>query len=290
MTHAGLPATLAAVAAFALATVAHAQVPEVPEVPQTAVAGEAPAVRDCTRWPASAYDAAAGSCVCPPGMWWNLRGDACLPREHAAGEFCSTVWPGSSPYFVSGGGYRCVCAPPLLWDAQATGCRLPATVGETDCTMEWPGTLPVLSPSGTEFECRCPGGLRWDEATRSCVAGAPVVPFARGFPDEGAMIPPVAPGAPRAPGATFPSAPAPAPTGPTYPGLGDAPGGAQQQAPEARIPPAPPADDSKCARLLAEIRGRAQAGQVPEAEALGMKAAVAGCDPAAIAEASRAPR
>lgn len=281
MTHAGLPATFAAVAVLALAAAARAQAPE---VPAAAVAGDDPVVRDCSRWPASVYDAATGSCVCPQGMWWNLRGDACLPREHAAGEFCGTVWPASSPFFVAGGGYRCVCAPPLLWDAQATACRLPASVGEADCTAEWPGTLPVLSPSGTEFECRCPGGLRWDEPTRSCVAGAPVVPFARGFSNEGAVAPPGYP-APPAPAAP----PVPSPTGPSYPGLGDLPGAGQGAAPGAMIPPLPPGDDSKCARLLAEIRGRAQAGQAPEAEALGMKAAVAGCDPTAIAEASRTP-
>lgn len=280
MTHAGLPATLAAVAVLALAAAAHAQAPE---VPSTAVVGEDPVVRDCSRWPASVFDSSTGGCVCPQGMWWNLRGDACLPREHAAGEFCSTVWPASSPYFVSGGGYRCVCAPPLLWDSQATACRMPVSVGEADCTAEWPGTLPVLSPSGTEFECRCPGGLRWDEATRSCVAGAPVVPYARGFSNEGALAPP-----PVQPGADAPQGPPL--TGPSYPGLGEGPPPQQGTSPGAVIPPPPPADDGKCARLIAEIRARAQAGQVPEAEALGMKAAVAGCDPATIAEASRAPR
>lgn len=289
MTHAGLPVTLAAAAALAFAAAAHAQAPE---VPSTAVVGSDAVVRDCSRWPASSYDEATGTCVCPPGMWWNLRGDACLPREHAAGEFCATVWPGASPFFVSGGGYRCVCAPPLLWDSQATACRMPVSVGEADCTAEWPGTFPVLSPSGTEFECRCPGGFRWDEGSRACVAGAPVVPYARGFSNEGAVAPPPVPGQ-AAPGV-------PSPTGPTYPGLGEpgfAPPSAgpdarpqgQGAAPGAMIPPVPRGDDSKCARLLAEIRGRAQAGQAPEAEALGMKAAVAGCDPAAIAEASRVP-
>ena len=135
--------------------------------------------RDCSRWPASVFDDPTSSCVCPPNMWWNLRGDACLPREHAAAEFCSTVWPSSSPYLMSGGGYRCVCAPPLMWNEQATACRPPAASVEMDCQSEWPGTLPVLSPSGTEYECRCPGGRRWDEPSRACVAGAPVVAVGR---------------------------------------------------------------------------------------------------------------
>ncbi|MFN2375540.1 MAG: hypothetical protein ABR538_03325, partial [Candidatus Binatia bacterium] len=163
---------------------------------------------DCSRWPASVYDPVSGLCACPQGMWWNLRGDACLPRQHAAGEFCNTVWPGSSPFFVAGGGYRCVCAPPLLWDEHATACRAPLPSNDTDCQAEWPGTLPVLSPSGTEFECRCPGGLRWDEASRGCVQGAPVVAPTREFYGAEPTPPPSAPAFPRT------SPPVPAPTGP----------------------------------------------------------------------------
>jgi hypothetical protein len=245
--------------------------------PGTAPAGP----RDCTRWPASVFDEATGSCVCPPGMWWNLRGDACLPREHAAAEFCSTVWPSSSPYLMSGGGYRCVCAPPLMWNEQATACRPPAASVEMDCANEWPGTLPVLSPSGTEYECRCPGGRRWDEASRSCVAGAPVVAVGRSYGDDpvngtgpGSGYAPANPQpvpAPDSPGAYAPERP---PTG----GAGAAP------------PPIPGTDSApsgECAPLIAEIRMRAQAGQTDEADSLGMKAAIAGCDPAAIAEAAR---
>ena len=241
-----------------------------------AVGPEDAAARDCSRWPASVYDEASVSCVCPQGMWWNLRGDACLPREHAAGEFCVTVWPSSSPFLVAGGGYRCVCAPPLLWDAQATACRPPVPLGEADCATEWPGTLPVLSPSGTEFECRCPGGRRWDEARRSCVAGAPVVTV--GYYGEGDARPSPGMHSPAAPGYAAPGGEPQ--VAPGYPEPGPAP---------APVPiPAPPAAPStRCDALLAEIRARAQAGQSAESDALGMKAAVAGCDPAAISEAAR---
>jgi hypothetical protein len=225
-------------------------------------------------------------------MWWNLRGDACLPREHAAREFCTTVWPGSDAYFVAGGGYRCVCAPPLLWNAEATACRAPNTFGAEDCAKEWPTTLPVLSPSGTEFECRCPGGRRWDETSRSCVAGAPVVSVSRGFANEGDAPGSPAPQAPAyvAPpsGAALPSnalpsdaiPPSPPPTatapGASVPGAAPSVGGAR-----------PGANAAACDALLAEIRGRAAAGQTGQVDALGMRAAIAGCDPAAISEATR---
>jgi hypothetical protein len=279
MTHVALRVLLVVLGGLALAAG--------PSQAQTAAPADA-ASRDCSRWPASVYDETTSSCVCPQSMWWNLRGDACLPREHAAGEFCVTVWPGSSPFLIAGGGYRCVCAPPLLWDAQATACRPPAPMGEVDCSTEWPGTLPVLSPSGTEFECRCPGGKRWDEANRSCVGGAPVVPAMRGYYGDGTAPGTAVPGPPAyaAPG---PAAGAP----PGYPAPGTAPGYA---APDAAPVPAPvipgagagAASNPKCDALLAEIRGRAQAGQSAESDALGMKAAVAGCDPAAISDAARA--
>lgn len=285
----------AALFAVALApAVARGQVPApLPE--------PAPVSRDCSRWPASVYDEASANCVCPAGMWWNLRGDACLPREHAAGEFCSTVWPSSQPLFVANGGYRCVCAPPLLWDAQATGCRPPLASGEEECSVEWPGTLPVLSPSGTEFECRCPGGRRWDDNSRTCVGGAPVIRATRGVFTE--PYDPPAPGmreAPVAPGATIPpSAPPTVAPGPARsPGDPIAPGDdgarAVPQAPPGQRPAqadAPPRStgNATCDALLAEIRARAAAGQPDQADAMGMRAAVAGCDPTAIADAARVP-
>jgi len=282
MTHVALRVLAALLCSLAVsATSVRAQQP-----PATA-GGDGVVAKDCSRWPASVYDDMSGGCVCPQGMWWNLRGDACLPREHAAGEFCSTVWPASSPYLTAGGGYRCVCAPPLLWDSQATACRPAVPLGEADCATEWPGTLPVLSPSGTEFECRCPGGRRWDEGQRSCVAGAPVV--TRGYFSDGAAG--SAPGG-AAPGYTPPAAGAPdyvapapgaAPQG--VPGYAD-PGVPPAAAP-IPIPPPPAGSSAKCDMLLAEIRARAAAGQTAESDALGMKAAVAGCDPAAIAEAAR---
>jgi len=247
---------------------------EAQTAPEAAIAEQ----KDCSRWPASVFDVSKGACVCPAGLWWNMRGDACLPREHAAHEFCSTMWPGSDPYFVAGGGYRCVCPPPLVWNAEATACRPVPALGEEDCTREWPGTLPVVSPSGTEFDCRCPGGRRWDEATRSCVDGAPVVSALRGFfpqeePAAGA-IPPPAGGLPAAPPATIPDAGTLAP-----------PGGSPAGPPAAagELPSNP-----KCDALLAEIRARASAGQTDVADSLGMKAAIAGCSPAAIADAARA--
>lgn len=263
------------------ASTASAQAPLQDAAPSVGSGSQVP--RDCSRWPASVFNEESQSCACPAGMWWNLRGDACLPREHAAAEFCSTVWPSSSPYLIAGVGYRCVCAPPLLWDAQATGCRQPVQIGESECTAEWPGTLPVLSPSGTEFECRCPGGQRWDEGVRSCVAGAPVVPVSRGFyGEEGAAGPGLAPGAPPPAGAGgWPA------TAPTNPATAD-PAAASPPVPVVPIPPVPAAAGGRCEALLSEIRGRAQAGQTAEADALGMKAAVAGCDPAAISEAARA--
>jgi hypothetical protein len=265
---------------------------------------------DCSRWPASVFDEVSGSCVCPQGMWWNLRGDACLPREHAAHEFCTTVWPSSDPFFVAGGGYRCVCAPPLIWNAEATACRPTVPIGQEDCTAEWPGTLPVLSPSGTEFECRCPAGRRWDETNRACVDGAPVVSVSRGFfpdgsgadPGMAAPVPGGVPSPPRAAG--VPDAGSPAATMP--PGMeppaqdspreipGRSPGEGPAYAPPAGPGAASPgaagqgaAVNPKCEALLSEIRGRAAAGQSDQADALGMRAAVAGCDPAAISEASR---
>lgn len=276
---------------------------QVPSPPAEAAAPE----RDCSRWPGSVFDAAAAVCVCPPSLWWNLRGESCLPREHAATEFCTTVWPSSSPYFVSGGGYRCVCAPPMLWNAEATACRPPVTTGDQDCQVEWPGTLPVLSPSGTEFECRCPGGQRWDETRRSCVAGAPVVKPARGFYDDGSMTPPapVAPAPDVAPGGmppdgvpAFPVAPGPGapasggsvdvPAWPTAPVVAPS---APPTAAVPRVPSAPVAPraggKAVCDSLIAEIRGRAAAGQTAQADQLGMRAAVSGCDPTAIADAAR---
>jgi hypothetical protein len=250
-----------------------------PSPPATSMVQAAPAgAQDCSRWPASIYDPATASCVCPASMWWNLRGDACLPREHAAAEFCTTVWPSSSPFLMSNGGYRCVCAPPLMWNEQATACRPPAASIEMDCTSEWPGTLPVLSPSGTEYECRCPGGRRWDEPSRSCVAGAPVVAMGRGFYGDDPSAPPPASGPGSVPQQqAFPS---PVPYGQPAPLAPVAP-------PAAAIPGAGTAPSAECARLLAEIRMRAQAGQTAEADALGMKAAVEGCDPASIADAAR---
>ncbi len=245
--------------------------------------------RDCSRWPASVYDETAAACVCPSGMWWNLRGDACLPQQHAAAEFCSTVWPSSSPYLMSGGGYRCVCAPPLMWNEQATACRPPAASVEMDCASEWPGTLPVLSPSGTEYECRCPGGRRWEETSRSCVAGAPVVAMGRSYGDDPTngpgYVPPAPPSAyPTPPPGSGASSLSPPPTAGAGAGVGP---GVAAPAP---IPGAGSAPSAECAPLISEIRMRAQAGQTDEADALGMKAAIAGCDPAAIADAARAKR
>lgn len=227
---------------------------------------------DCTRWPGAVFDAATGMCACPEGMWWNLRGDACLPKEHAAGEFCQTVWPASQPFFQSDGGYRCVCAPPLVWNAEATACRAPVTSGEEDCGEEWPGTLPVLSPSGTEFECRCPGGRRWDEASRNCVAGAPVLPAPRPFYGDV----PAAPAAPAYP-ATPPS------QGEAYPGAATLPPS------QGATPPSKPMSP-QCEGLLAEIRAAAAAGDAARGDALGMKAAISGCDPVAISEAAKVGR
>ncbi len=242
---------------------------------------------DCSRWPASIYNDVSASCVCPQGMWWNLRGDACLPREHAGNEFCSTVWPGSQAFFVSGGGYRCVCAPPLLWNAEATACRAPIATGDDDCEKEWPGTRPVLAPSGTESECRCPGGRRWDEASRTCVEGAPAIGVARGYLQEGYGAAPVPGGAPiqqvpppQMPGAAYPTPPVP-PTQPAMPGA---------VAPTPTAPgPGGASGNPACDALLAEIRMRAAAGQRDQADALGMKAAIAGCDPKAISDAARVP-
>ncbi|HXC52856.1 MAG TPA: hypothetical protein VN634_18365 [Candidatus Limnocylindrales bacterium] len=273
------------------------------------------APHDCSRWPASVYDEATGTCLCAQGLWWNLRGDACLPKEHAAGEFCGTVWPGSQPLFTSGGGYRCVCIPPLMWDSQATACRAPMVDGAEDCLREWPGTLPVLSPSGTEFECRCPGGRRWDDGRRNCVDGAPVVSVARGFFVPDSAVPPIGnevPPAPPFPGNAAPPAP-PSSEEPLPRGGADlAPGGenalpragereteppragtdyprgpATAARPPAPTYEAPPRGSSAtCDALLAEIRARAAAGQASQADSLGMKAAVSGCDPKAIADAA----
>jgi hypothetical protein len=279
--------------------------PVAPAAPQGALPPGAG--RDCSRWPQSAYDEATGSCVCPSGLWWNLRGDACLPKEHAAGEFCTTVWPGSEPFFVGVGGYRCVCAPPLLWDEQATACRSPIYAGgEEECQSEWPGTLPVLSPSGTESECRCPGGRRWDEASRSCVPGAPVISqraFVQeyGAPAGGIPIPPPPAGYPSGPSDLVPGGAAPGsgtnPEDPNAPGPGTralpepgAPPAAAGGGPGLQGIPSPPpraGGNSNCDALLAEIRSRAAAGDSASADALGMKAAVSGCDPNAISEAAR---
>jgi hypothetical protein len=261
--------------------------------PPAAPEGAAAAAGDCSRWPASVYETASAACVCPQGMWWNLRGDACLPREHAAKEFCSTVGPGSDPYFTAGGGYRCVCAPPLLWNAEATACRAPYTTGDDDCTTEWPGTLPVLAPSGVEFECRCPGGRRWDETTRSCVPGAPPVASLHGFfpqqaPDADAPVAP-RPGGPGGAGPDRGAYPGEGGGAPTPPVPGDGNAGGPGAVPAA-IPRVPPAPTGECESLLSDIKGRAAAGRSDEADALGMKAAIAGCDPAAIAEAVRAPK
>jgi hypothetical protein len=241
--------------------------------PAAAVADEE---HDCSRWPASVYDAARGACVCPAGKWWNVRGDACLPREHAAHEFCSMMWPSSDPYFVAGGGYRCVCPPPLVWNAEATACRPVPPIGVEECAREWPGTLPVLSPSGTEFDCRCPSGRRWDEPSRSCVDGAPAVPAPRGFfpQEEGAAPSPGTPG----------SVPLPPVEAPGAVALPPADSGAAYVPPVESVPSNP-----RCEALLGEIRARAAAGQADQADALGMKAAVAGCSPSDIADAARVP-
>jgi hypothetical protein len=289
---------LALGAAFVCLTAATAMAQAPAEAPAPPEAGAGVPSHDCSRWPASIYDDASATCVCPQNMWWNLRGDACLPKEHAAGEFCSTVWPGSQPAFGPGGSYRCVCAPPLLWNAEATACRMPPTIGEDDCTRQWPGTLPVLSPSGVEFECRCPGGRRWDESTSTCVGGAPVVRVSPGFFSDGAApgqgpaeapVPPAAAVAP-APGFGPPSsATAPAFTPPPASGPAPSPAYAPPPAAGAAAPP-PSTGNPACDSLLAEIRARAQAGQASQADALGMKAAIAGCDPKAISDASRSTR
>ncbi len=241
------------------------------------------AAQDCARWPASKFDPVAQACLCPDGMWWNLRGDACLPREHAAAELCGNAWPSSQPVFVEGGQYRCVCPLPSLWDPASAVCAVPPTVGAQECGEEWPGTMPVLAPSGTEFECRCPGGRRWDQVSRGCVDSAPPAGAARMF------FPTVA---------LPPSAAGP---GPGHFGAGVAApdGGFRQPRPEdssalssggaAPLPVPAPSAPSPCETLLAEIRGRAAAGQKAEVDALGMRAAVRGCDPAAISDAVRGP-
>lgn len=248
-----------------------------------------PVARDCARWPGTVFDQTTSSCLCPQGMWWNMRGDACLPREHAAGEFCAAVWPGSQPLSLAFG-YRCICMPPLQWDEEGGACLATSVSGDEECSRQWPGTMPVLSPSGKEFECRCPGGKRWDEPSRLCVDGAPVVTVAPG------LFPPPAPGAvpSPAPGGAPPPAHAPAeiPGGPP-PSLPEDPGqpdtGPMPAPPEHQpgIPPVRAAPNGNCEGMLAEIRGLAAAGRAAQADSLGMKAAVAGCDPAAISEAAR---
>ncbi|HEY2773831.1 MAG TPA: hypothetical protein VGK20_07240 [Candidatus Binatia bacterium] len=290
---------LAVSASPSFAQAASPSFPQGEAAPGGAPQGATPS-HDCSRWPASTYDDASGTCVCPQGMWWNLRGDACLPREHAAGEFCTTVWPGSQPFFFGAGGYRCICAPPTVWDSQATACRQPITTGsDEDCQRQWPGTMPVLSPSGADSECRCPGGRRWDEVSRGCVPGAPVV-ASRGYFAEG--YPTAAPGGPGGqPQAAMPGAVGQAPgvagqaTGVPDQPPGGYPGGATLPRGGGPASPPPPAaaagqappPSPECESLLAEIRGRAAAGQTDQADALGMRAAVAGCDPAAISDASR---
>ena len=280
--HAGWILATALLLVNLLARAADAQ----PAAGAEGVAAGAPppaAGQDCARWPASRFDPVAQACLCPDGMWWNLRGDACLPREHAAAELCGSAWPSSQPVFVEGGQYRCVCPLPSLWDPVSAACAVPPTVGAQECGEEWPGTMPVLAPSGTEFECRCPGGRRWDQVSRGCVDSAPLAGAARMF------VPTVA---------LPPSATAPRPG--EY-GAGTAvPNGGAWQA-EAEEPAAlpsggaapmgvpEPSASSPCEALLAEIRGRAAAGQKAEVDALGMRAAVRGCDPAAISDAVRGP-
>lgn len=238
------------------------------------------AAQDCARWPASRFDPVAQACLCPDGMWWNLRGDACLPREHAAAELCGSAWPSSQPVFVEGGQYRCVCPLPSLWDPASAACAVPPTVGAQECGEEWPGTMPVLAPSGTEFECRCPGGRRWDQGSRGCVDSAPPAGAARMFFPTVAIPPtPVAPGAGDRGAGPAPDA------GVRQPGVQD-PAALPSGGAAPMVVPAPSAS-SPCEALLAEIRGRAAAGQKAEVDALGMRAAVRGCDPAAISDAVR---
>lgn len=134
---------------------------------------EVPSSRGCEAWPGSLYDSVTGSCRCPQGQWWNMRGDACRLREEVADEVCARVWSGSKATWLEDGSYRCVCPSLLVWDAATQGCRAPARRGDTICSSRWPGTVPVLSPSGEDFECRCPGGWRWESPKLACVPDAP---------------------------------------------------------------------------------------------------------------------
>ncbi|HYB99075.1 MAG TPA: PASTA domain-containing protein [Candidatus Limnocylindrales bacterium] len=297
----------------------------------------APVMADCSRWPGSSYDRVIGACRCPEGQWWGLHGDRCEPREKAAGDVCSSKWPGSIPAFTGEGTFHCTCPPEKPWNAEALECGASTHEVGAECQSRWPGTVAVLSPSGTDYECRCPMGMRWEESRSRCDASVAVEAGAGTAPAAGA-----APGVagPRERGDSSLSMPPPvedenwdeaqpgrfedgagdrygdAPRGSDryrdargdgggddrYGNAPDGGGGGDDQVPwppprPYEAEPASPGDhappphdaaaeeEGPCAAILAEIRGRAGAGQRAQADALALRAATRGCDPKAIADA-----
>lgn len=226
------------------------------------VPGARPMGPDCSRWPGSVADAEHGSCRCPEGQWWKLDGDGCLSPEAAAAEFCPRIWAGSRPLWSATGDFRCDCPAELLWDAESASCVTPASEAAVDCNERWPGTRPIFSPAAVAYECRCGRGSRWEEDLHRCVDAATAVSGAGAPAPTGGLTPPAA----------EPQASEPAPAEPV---------------PAAPRPQADPSGNSACAELIEEIRGRARAGQGPQADAVALSAATKGCDPAAISEAVR---
>ncbi len=225
----------------------------------------APRAADCSRWSGSVADPASGACRCATGLWWKLDGAGCATREEAAAQFCSGEWAGSRPTWSTSGDFHCDCSADLFWDAEAQACGAPHPDAGADCNERWPGTRPVFSPGATAYQCVCPGGSRWEESQHRCQISVD----AGGL---GMMVP-------AAPAAQVPIQPAtPSQQAPSADTYGD--GGAQPDG-------AAPVDDSGCESLLAEIRGRAAAGQTSQAEGLALRAATRGCNPGAISAAVR---
>ncbi|MBI5505980.1 MAG: PASTA domain-containing protein [Deltaproteobacteria bacterium] len=243
--------------------------------PAVAPRGSAPplaAVADCSRWPGSVVDPASGSCRCPEGQWWRPGGEGCATREEAAALFCSRMWAGSVPAWSASGDFHCGCPPESFWDAEAGACGGPHPEPAADCAERWPGTVPVFSPGATAYECRCADGARWEESRRRC---QPAVDA-----NASPIMVPAPPGDPSA-------NPPPATLGPQAPRRDDDDGAWPAAPPPPASGAAAGGGDSDCEGLLAEIRGRARAGQTSEADTLALRAATRGCDPGAVSDAVR---
>ncbi|HYC56274.1 MAG TPA: PASTA domain-containing protein [Candidatus Binatia bacterium] len=243
-------------------------------------------------------------CICPPDRPWNAETMECSGSSKEAAAECQSRWPGTVPVLSpSGTDYECRCPMGMRWEQSRARCDASVALeghgappqrpdaggvapdpipppdeegwdeGEPG-HLDDPGSQRYEERDGPEGQFsdddqvpwpprrdgdRSPGGARDDlgdvDADRGN-AGAGREDLAPPAPDDGDTAQP--PGRVVTPGSNAQRGPG-------------SDGNAEEEGP--------------CAALLAEIRGRAGAGQAAEADALALHAAGKGCDPEAIAAA-----